>query len=87
MFTMNPVQTTRPVAWVPMRDRLRVTTYVCCGESVLAVLAMPASAGTTQVSGIPCSTTSVNRRSGVHPLMEGMTLQSISPGVCTAAGR
>jgi len=52
MFTMNPVQTTRPVAWVPMRDRLRVTTLTTAVASVLAVLAMPASAGTTQVSGI-----------------------------------
>ena len=51
MFTMNPVQTTRLVAWVPMRDRLRVTTLTTAVASVLAVLAMPASAGTTQVSG------------------------------------
>jgi hypothetical protein len=52
MFTMNPVHTARHVAWVAMSDRLRATTLTAAAASVLAVLAMPASAGTTQVSGI-----------------------------------
>src|SRR6266699_2530099 len=33
----------------------------------LGCFALPASAGTTQVSESACSTTAVNRRSGVHP--------------------
>ena len=50
---MNPVHTARHVDWVAMRDRLRATPLMAAvAASVLAVLAMPASAGTTQISGI-----------------------------------
>ena len=52
MFTTNPVHTARPVAWVDMGGRLRATTLTTAMAAlVLAVMAMPASAGTTQVSG------------------------------------
>jgi hypothetical protein len=48
VFTTNPVRASRHAS-----DRLRATTLsAALAASVFAVLAMPASAGTTQVSGI-----------------------------------
>lgn len=54
MFTMNPVHASQHVvAWLAMRLRPRVPTLTAAvAASVFAMLAMPASAGTTQVSGV-----------------------------------
>ena len=53
MSTINPVDTARHVAWMAMRDRRRATTLTAAvAASMLAVLAMPASADNMQVSGI-----------------------------------
>ena len=53
MFTTSSVHIARHVARLPMSGRRRLTTLTAAvAASVLAVVAMPASAGTTQVSGI-----------------------------------
>ena len=54
MLAINPVRVARHfLAWLVMRRRLRVTTLTAAvAASVLAMLVMPARAGTTQVSGV-----------------------------------
>ena len=54
--------------------------------SVLAVVAVPASAGTTQVSGTAVFNNECQPTAGSPPDDQGITLRSISPGVWTAAG-
>jgi len=70
-----------------MRDRLRATTLMAAvAATALAVLAMPASAGTTRVSGSSVYNTECQLPAGVHPAIQGITLRSICPGVWMAAG-
>ena len=60
MFTLNPVQTAR-----------RVTCAAAVAASVLAVLAMPASAATTPVSGIGVFNTECQPPVGSPPVDPG----------------
>ncbi|MDR7100474.1 hypothetical protein J2X04_002855 [Lysobacter niabensis] len=63
MFTTNPVRASRHVS-----DRLRTTTLsAAVAASMFAFLAMPASAGTTQVSGIGVFNTACQPPAGSPP--------------------